>query len=126
MPSEVALCCLAPFLKKIGKLIEKWMIYQPGCSGRGCCRPQRSLHQNGLACRSSIFHFPINFQFFFRNGFRQHQVTSHCIPRKKSKTFITLLIKYIDKSNYIYLENLIQILSHTFMAILTNIICLIT
>ena len=49
---------------------------------------QSSQHQNGLACRSSIF--SINFQFFFRNGVRQHQATSHCMPRKKSKTFITL------------------------------------
>ena len=28
------------------------------------------------------FHFLINFQFFFTYGFRQHQVTSHCMPRK--------------------------------------------
>ena len=64
------------------------MIYKLGRSGAGCSGVQSSLHQNGLACRSSIFTSILN--FFFRNGVRQHQSTSHCMPRKEIKKFLNL------------------------------------
>ena len=34
-----------------------------------------------------IFHFSINFEFFFRNGVRQHQPTSHCVAVIKNQKF---------------------------------------
>ena len=54
--------------KKNLKLIEKWKIYKLGHSGAGCSRPWNSLHQNGLACRSSIFQSIFNFSSEMESG----------------------------------------------------------
>ena len=68
---------------KVLKKIWRLKICKPGRFGAGVWA---TLGSRETSTRTSIF-----YQFFFRNGVRQHQATSHCLPRKKSKTFITLL-----------------------------------
>ena len=64
-------------------MIKRRKSYKLGHSGAGCSGLISILHWNDPACKSSIFESV--FLFFFRNGVRQHQLTSHCMPVTKFK-----------------------------------------
>ena len=79
-------------------MIEKWKIYKPGRSGAGCSGDQSSLHQNGLACRSSIFQSIFNFSSEMESGNISPPLIKCQLRNSKIlKNLITLIItQYIS------------------------------